>query len=315
MNRFSQFLIFVGLIAIFQSCNKFDERLKQDINISTYQTDSIDYISIINKLGYNINEVEIFDSAFVISNCIYLTKKDLKNYISAPKTKVTFDGILEEQDQHIYLSLWNDDITLLETYNNAIRAWNDLPDCNILFYNEYDPQFASDSFSKYVDFFITDQSPVIPTQATYKFLMITPIINNVSPKIFINYKNSIWEALSETQKKWAIAHALGILIGLKTSDEPYSIMRSISGIQASDFGSYWSGFSAQDKESLSNKYILKTLNTQINISPNDSEFIANRIYRISPDIEFFKSYSRDELLYDYSITSNNTSVKIYRAKS
>ena len=270
----------------------------------------MDYLSIISSLGYSVDGVVENDSVLLVSDVIALRKKDLKN-ISDGMTKVESDPIKLPLDrQYIKLNLYELDVRYESIFNEAVREWNSLPNCNVLFYNPNDPEFPEESTFYGTSIFISENpNYIFPTNyPKFSFIQVSPIILSLSDAgtLTINTSNASWMQLYDDQKKWAIVHALGLLVGLLPTDEADSIMKPVNGLNANNHYSYWWGFSDNDKSDMMGMYPL--IPEKFELLSEVTEYVTDVEYRFMPQVTVKKDYV--DVTYEYSIESTN-SIKSY----
>lgn len=258
---------------------------------------SIDYLSIISSLGYSTDNVIESDSLFLVSDVIVLKKKDLDKIAETPQTKLeAYQTKLPLEKQHIELMCYMDNSA--EEFNllEAVREWNSVPNCNILF--SYGSEYISESFWG-IDMYVSEE-PIwtfLPDAPKYSFIQVAPIVGNSLEKgiISIDTDHTTWKLYSDEEKKWAFVHALGLLIGLKPNDEPDSIMYN----RYSD--PYWFAFSESDKRDLVSWYPLTVQDFEI-IS-NTSSYQSDIEYLFEAQVTSYKDF--EDVTYEYTVYSSS----------
>ena len=257
---------FIALACPVMSCSV-DEladeiRIKEDasVTVDTYNAD----MQLLSRWGYDTTSVQIFDEYYLVSNELVFYKDELKASRSVPQTKMNAETTrLTKTQQQIRLDksqmdvMSNSDMLLEE----AISEWNSIDDCNLFFST--------------TGAYPTEASAAIEVTSTPSFafgsalVTVTPLIGNLNGRITINTGYYIWDYLDQDQRKYAIMHAMGHLIGLKDSDEsPHvsetnddeveTIMRPSDEIDPM-LGGYWSGLTRYDREDLAPMYPLRPI--------------------------------------------------------
>lgn len=276
-------------------------------------TENIDYVSIIERMGYQVDNVHELDSLIILSDILIFRKSDLETYDKYPETRLNSDKEkleLEEQ-RYAFTFMQNNDLITNE-FCEAIEKWNEVPNCNILFHNPYgaDQGFTSDGMlaaNVYASDALTFNSSNV---VNYGCIYVMPKIvkNNASvPMIAVDTDHYKWTALHSEQKTWAIAHAIGLMIRLKPTDEESSIMRPISGLTLNDQNDiiydYWSGFSDSDITDLVSWYPLKPESISLVHNGSSDTLEQDVAYHFYPMIDALKDYENVDYIYD--VTSDH----------
>lgn len=238
-------ITFILLIA----CQK--ELVKIEANVITekQETSKEDYLSIISSLGYSIDDIKENETSFLISNSIVLDKNVLDSIANNPLTKaITLKDRLPESKQHFRLVIYQTDYRYMSIFDDAVRTWNSMQDCNIVFLNPaYDDYPNMNTDFAMVNIYI-NENPIESFNSNidyrFSFLQVHPIYSqgDVVGGISINTSSQMWEMLPDDQRKKAIIHSLGLLIGLSPSNDFNSIMRSVAYINSSNYSSFWPDF-------------------------------------------------------------------------
>lgn len=292
-------LAILGLALI--SCQS---ELVETQQLENLNSSKFDYYSIISSLGYSTDDIMENDSLFVISDVIVLHKKELRKLAEKPQTRITtYSNLLPLEKQHIKL----DEYEIADANNSilltrAAEEWNSVPNCNILF--SHGTEYASEVFYSMSVYISDDPSWGFSTNdPQYSFIQVSPVVasSTSTGTLAINTSHSTWQSYSEDQKKWAIVHALGLLIGLKPTDETDSIMYNRY------YTPNWSSFSDTDKSELMSKYPLTVKSFDLDSSV--SSYVSDIEYTFTPNIEYYKQF--DNVTFDYEV-QNLSSIVSHR---
>ena len=223
-------------------------------------------MQLIYGWGYDTTDVRIFDEYYLVSNELVFYKDELKASRNIPQTRMNAEATrLTKEQQQICMNKVQMDATSISEIllEDAITEWNSIDDCNLFFSTA-----ISYPSGAYADIEVTP-TPMFASGSA--LVTVTPLIGNLNGRITINTGYYIWDYLSQDQRKYAIMHAMGHLIGLKDSDEieshvdstnyydPNSIMRPSDEINMTNWGGYWNGLNDYDKAALKLMYPLRPI--------------------------------------------------------
>lgn len=271
--------------------------------LADFNAEDVDYYSIIESMGYPIEDIVEYEDFFVVSGETFFYKDDLSGYsITHPQTKINALGTLPTNLQTIYINDQFIDAAYVSLLEQAIEHWNNLEDCNLNFI------YPHEVCANCVVLEISDT----PTKLTQSNAMIREsVMEGTIPTVSINTSHNTWLSLSGDQQVYAIMHAIGHLIGLKdsdeteyyidkTSNEPYStIMRPADEITPADYFSYWNGFGYGDIEALAKMYPL--LVTSVSISADSQTLYSGYPYSLICSYEARKDIPN--VNYKFSVIS------------
>ncbi|HIS21925.1 MAG TPA: hypothetical protein IAC09_00605 [Candidatus Cryptobacteroides intestinipullorum] len=262
-------LILAAMACMFMACSVeelADEKTLDESGLSKTEDAYTEDMQLLADWGYDTTAVRVYDEYYLVSNEFIFYKNELMNCRSVPKTRINAESIrLAREQQQIHIDKYqmdamsNSDMLLEE----AISEWNSIDDCNIFF----------STTASYPGG--TNAAIEVTSTPTFAFgsalVTVTPLTGNLNGRITINTGYYIWEYLDPSQRRYAIMHAIGHLIGLKDSDEFTShvtetnddkvntIMRPSDEITTANVGGYWSGLTRYDKEDLSKLYPLRPI--------------------------------------------------------
>lgn len=272
------------------------------VNHVNHQEEPIDYLHIISSFGYSTDDIVESDSLFLISGEVVVSKAQLKRIAETPETKLeSYEDKIPTENHRIYLEYKDVNGAFLSVFNDAVREWNSLPNCNIVFYNPYDVELEPVGFNTHVNIFLSDDSFDISNNLndrTYSFIKVSPMVFNPNnSSLAIDTNNTTWASLSMDQQKWAVVHALGLLVGLKPTEEYDSIMKGVSGLSSDEYGTYWSGFNKNDIRDLFEMYPLQL--DSFDLASSQSVYQLDESYTFLPTIGSIKPVN--DVTYSYSI--------------
>lgn len=107
----------------------------------------------------------------------------------------------------------------------------------------------------------------------------------------IDTDHSTWTQYTYDQKKWALVHALGLLIGLNPdSDQTNSIMYNKYATPN------WTSFSNTDISELVDMYPLTV--KSFSLTSNTSQYLSDVQYTFTPNVDYYKEFENTEFEYD-----------------
>lgn len=273
-------------------------------------SNEVDYFSIISALGYESDNIIENDSLFVISNIIVLRKEDLRKLADLPPTKISsYPTLLELDKQHIQLCEYEvPDETNSQILTEAVKRWNSVPNCNILF--SHGTEYSYEQFYQMGVYISDNPSWIFNTNdPTYQFIQVSPCVAHLqsTATLAINTRHSTWQSYSYDDKVKAMTHALGLLIGLKQNEETDSIMYNRMG------SPLWYSFSDTDKSDLMSMYPLTVKSFEL--SSTVSAYSSDIAYTFTPVINYYKQYTNVEFEYEVQNSSSIVSHKIVRSSN
>ena len=248
-----------------------DEKTLDESGLSRTEDTYTEDIQLLADWGYDTTDVQVYDEYYGLSDELVFFKDVLAESRKTPLTKINaYKQKLENDRQHIYLqkssmdAMYNSDVLLEE----AVEEWNSIDDCNLYF---------STTGVNYCD------TPAVIEITSYPsfglgsgLVMVAPLVNAggaVSQgMITIDTGHYMWDMIDPYQRRYAIMHGIGHLIGLKDYDETEdrfegttsgiditSIMRSSDELTTATMGAFWSGLSKSDKEDMVTMYPLRPI--------------------------------------------------------
>ena len=314
------------ILLVLSSCTQMPVNLEEDIfeaygnqiitksgelhndYLYSFEEDSL-YIA---SLMGNIRTIDNFETIYVVNEELVFFKEKL--YESRQNVSPRLNGhLIVDAAQHIYLDITCDNESDVTPLIEAIDEWNSIPDCNIFFtskYHELNPYNSDGWFVAGVQVGANSYSILPELSCSETGIHIeAPTSNNLPGyNIWVDVNHEVYSNLSDSQKKYAIMHALGHLIGLSdsneynwiggTSNHVQTIMDSYSYLQ--QWGMEWSGFSIWDKEDMASIYPLLPDVVSFTVSPYVLGTMNTNIeYLITPYYEFIKEPSN--ISYRYTI--------------
>ncbi len=291
--------------------------------------------NFVESLGYDVSTFEDFGDFYIVGDDYFVEKETLlkirqdssycvstnaMSYDPNMGYEIRLDPIYEKL--HFTYNTYN----TLDNYaffEQAVNAWNDIPNCNLDFRLGADP---GNRFS------VSILEEGVGTGTIIRDA-IGPIPNG--PKsLIIDVLHPIWEAIDGEQKKYLLMHLIGHVIRLsdltdyQLSFNPNSIMRPHSELSTTN-KSIWSGLSDEDKNSLAATYPIPeepTLNYYLNTTPIDVDEkmhikaggnntleieYTNYYYQNNNGLRFEYKILHEEELYSMGgITNNRLNLKV-----
>lgn len=222
----------------------------------------------IESMGWTISEISDEGDYYVVNNELLFFKTDMITYRDETQTKL-YGTPLAEKAQHMILHInYYKSQDELQPFIDAVNEWNSLDGCNIFF----DADIQSIDYDKsgwpVINVDVADSNVMtIDYNVLDLGIGITPGTKyGPGHYMLVDTDNEEYLALSYENKKYAIMHALGHLIGLEdaeksnnliegTSNNTNSIMASYSYLQS--VNKNWSGFTFDDIKFLSQIYPLR----------------------------------------------------------
>ena len=253
-------------------------------------------MEIIYSWGYDTTSVQSFDDYYLIDGELVFFKDAINKARTAPGTRLNaYEERIPKDFQRIYFNVYVDPIDpnyKQEYVMQAVEAWNDLEDCNIMFMTDIEGAKEPGWFGPLVlelrqEPWYLDGSGMIT---------VAPLVDYAGT-ISIKTSDECWQKLSDEQRKYAVMHALGHLIGLKDNDEaPWvpgtnssdydSIMKPSDAITDLNKDYYWSGFSFYDKKDIPYMYPLYPESMFVSVSPE----LENDVLETDREYTFSVSY-------------------------
>ena len=102
--------------------------------LADYNAEDVDYYSIIESMGYPVEDIVEYENLFIVSGETFFYKDDLSEYARMhPQTKINALGTLPADSQTIYINDQYIDADYVSLLEEAIDKWNSLEDCNLNF--------------------------------------------------------------------------------------------------------------------------------------------------------------------------------------
>ena len=267
----SLLFVFAAIACMFMACSVeelADEKIIDESGLSKTEDAYTEDIQLLADWGYDTTDVRVYDEYYVLSDELVFFKDVLAESRKTPLTKINAEKQkLENDRQHIYLQkslmdgMYNSDVLLEE----AVEEWNSIDDCNLYFSTtgvNYCDTPAGIEITSYPSFGLGSG-----------LVMVSPLVGiGARGLISINTGHYMWDMIDPYQRRYAIMHGIGHLIGLKDYDEIgdrfegttpgidiTSIMRSSDELTTATMGGFWSGLSKNDKEDMVTMYPLRPI--------------------------------------------------------
>ena len=322
----SLFISSIILIIMFISCKKevsayTIEDIIQHNEISTKSTTgeslfSEDSLYLVSLFGC-INTLEQFDSCYVINGDQLISTDDLAILKQTANNRM-FGRVLPNNVQHIYVVINNygNNYSIKNNVIEALNQWNNISNCNIYFAHR-DGTYNSSNEYNWIDMSIDiDPSSGIGSNVNCNsglgILVNTAITPEPSRKITVNSSNSSFSQLNDSQKTFAIMHALGHALGLNDAESNSNWIPGTSGTYATSImnsydyniqnGLVWQGFTDNDKEDLGYIYPLLLINPRFSVNGiiSNGEMQAGCNYDIELQYDAIKQYDNCSICYSVS---------------
>ena len=337
MMRYRVLFAFIGLLAI-NSCseevniaegvenvNVVTGKMKtrsslpsvETFNIEEYPYSVTEDSLYISSLGENIESIVDGGQCYLVNNeVLYFKDKLLLRRNIEPRLCVGTN--LDTLSQHIVIEYEEQNIKAEKYLKEAIKEWNDLYDCNILFIQSGDQTFASAPKSwPRCKFLISEQNPRAHISVNWAYE--APLLSNSPCEHVWIQSTGRFSSMDDDDKVYAMMHMLGHVIGLEDEDnnsvengfDNKSIMMSYELLEDHYFTS-WEGFSTNDKVKLAATYPL--IPKSINITVDKNKIYEGGTCRLAAKANFWTTKQIPNIVYDYEII-NTDSFKLYENES
>lgn len=283
--------------------------------------------NLIEYLGYDTTIFSDFGDFYIVGENHFITKETLSMirqdslYQVLPSSTIN-DSYLVYEDRlqpicekiHIQYGVAIDNSYI----ENAISAWNDIPNCNLDFSlgSNLDGRIEAIISGEYIGTGSIIREAITPLPKTPR-------------NMIIDIANPIWNSLSVEQRRYLHMHTIGHIIRLGDLSDyqlwfnPNSIMKSHSGLSTTN-NNLWSGLSESDKNSLAEIYPIPNeaeLSYELNTIPVDVDQVMhikagetntlgilyqNYYYPQNAGIRYEYAVLNGEEIYEQGNVSNNT---------
>ena len=171
--------------------------------------------AILAAHGYDTIAIVDCDSFYLVESELIFKKSRLQELREQPEARLNYKRRINPECYRIHLILYDNQYSNETIFKEAVAEWNKLSKCCL-------------HFSTYFDTFLPKNRPLIDvffqdnanSMSSSEFIRVAGVINgNVGNKIYINTKYKYWSELTKDQKKYALMHAIGHLVGLEHSSE------------------------------------------------------------------------------------------------
>ena len=304
-----------------QKYNNKEELYSSDLNIKKMSMDYTfdDDKNFIASIGYDVSTFSDFGDYYIVGDD-YFIKKDVLTIIRQDSSYqpsmssitnnpyLVFEGRLDPTYEKMHIEyMVSADNSYIE---NAVSAWNDIPDCNLDFClgSNLDNRYSARIDGEYI--------------GTGSIIRNGIAITSEAPRsMIIDIAHPTWTALDEDQKKYLHMHIIGHIIRLgdlpsyQLSFNPNSIMKPHNELSATN-NNIWSGLSNEDKSSLAEIYSIPeepSLSYELNTMPIDTNENMHIKAEASNTLNIlYENYyyeSNNGIRYEYKVLSGEEEYK------
>lgn len=255
--------------------------LSQDqiFDINTYPFSIEEDSLFIESLGWRIFNIVCDSLVYIVNGDMLFSKEDLFLRRNKPQSRM-FGRILHTSAQHMLLNVnaeirFDDaninEIDIAAPFRSALAEWNSLNNCNLYFGVNGDCAYDTSDWYP-VSIYIggkTNSSYNTNIAKSLEYgIVIVPSLDEVcfpGSYMLVDVDHSAYKSLTDEQKKYAIMHALGHLIGLNdTSSNAGWVEGTSNGTEYTIMNTNYfmdemmgcNGFSSSDIEDLNKMYPL-----------------------------------------------------------
>lgn len=286
----------------------------------------------LEQCGYDTSTLTEYEDYYLIDSDMGFSKEGLAEAISQPSTRMIVTNLLKKEFFRLNLRFIRSDFSIDQSFIDAVNEWNNIENCSIDFAS--DLHYNTKSGRMDCTVYIQDD----PLNGKYpNMIHVTMPAIGKPGEICINTKHKLWKAIDATQKKYAIMHALGHLVGCGHSDfmahqyqgtmpDPNSIMQDEQGL--SENNSMWQGFTMWDIQALQTMYKLEPATHKISCQPeitgsDKTKMVVGTEYTLTASYEydwlFNPTYSYEviaaEDVVTYSVKNNTLKLKFLKGGS
>ena len=329
------------LITSCSNSNEIEDRIEL-LQESTIEAESLQTRAIIandltfeqvktylNQCGYDTTTLTEHEDYYLIDSDMGFNKERLAEAINQSATRMAYVKLLNKEYYRLNLRLTRLDFSVDQPFIEAVNEWNNIENCSINFAS--DLHYNTKKGRMDCQVYIQDD----PLNGKYpNMIHVTMPIQGKPGEICINTKNKLWKKIDATQKKYAIMHALGHLVGCDhydfwasqypgTTSDPNSIMQNEQGLNENN--TLWQGFTMWDIQALQTMYKLEpetyALVCQPEITGSDkSKMVVGTEYTLTASYDYdwvFKpTYSYEVIgakdVVTYSVKNNALKLKFLK---
>ena len=225
----------------------------------------------LDQCGYDTTTLTEYEDYYLIDSDMGFSKERLAEAMSQPATRMAYTKLLSKEYYRLNLRVTRLDFSVDQPFIDAVNEWNDIEGCSINFAS--DLHYNTKRGRMDCQVYIQDD----PLNGKYPNMIHVTMPTAGKPgEICINTKNKLWKTIDATQKKYAIMHALGHLVGCdhydfwasqypNTISDPNSIMQDEQGLNENN--SLWQGFTMWDIQALQIMYKLEPATYKLTCQP------------------------------------------------
>lgn len=227
----------------------------------------------LDQCGYNTTNLTEYEDYYLIDSDMGFYKERLAEEIAQTAPRMVFTSLLNKEHYRININFTPYEFTDSQIFNDAINEWNNINNCCL--------NFTSSNFNNgnpkrwQVDLTI-QPDPYGPGAYPNMIFVEAPTKGIPGTKIIINTNSKLWKKIDATQRKYAIMHAIGHLVGLghydffgnhyqNTVADPSTIMQDERGLNQNN--TMWQGFTGHDINALVEMYHLEPATHKITCQP------------------------------------------------
>lgn len=264
-----------------------------DVNSLTFEKVK----NYLDQCGYDTSALTEHEDYYLIDSDMGFYKERLAEEIAQTSPRMVYTSLLDKEHYRMNINYTPFEFSDSQIFINAVNEWNNVKNCCLNFTSS---NLNNDNPKRWQIDLTIQPDPFGPGAYPNMIFVEAPTKGRPGTKIIINTNTKLWKTIDATQRKYAIMHAIGHLVGLghydfsgkhypNTIADPNTIMQDERGLLQNN--SLWQGFTGHDINALVEMYYLEPATHKITCQPeitgsDKTKMVVGTEYTLTASYEY-----------------------------